>query len=104
MTIDQFRSTLADDAPPEALTPALKAMWQVAKGNWEAAHSIAQTIEDDTGSLIHAHLHREEGDLGNAGYWYRLASQPIADDSLAAEWTRIVSRILGAGPAGLDNK
>jgi hypothetical protein len=79
-------------------------MWQVAKGNWEAAHSIAQAIEDQTGSWIHAHLHRQEGDLANAGYWYRRASQPIAHDGLAAEWTRIVSRLLGAGPAGLDDE
>ena len=104
MTVDQFRATLADDSPPETLTAPLKAMWQVAKGNWEAAHSLAQAIEDETGSWIHAHLHRHEGDLGNAGYWYRRASQPIAQDSLAAEWTRIVSSLLGAGPAGLDDK
>ena|SRR5215203_3260520 len=104
MTVDELRATLADEVPPEGLTPALNAMWQAAKGNWEAAHSIAQRIEDETGSWIHAHLHRQEGNLGNAGYWYRRASQPIAHDSLAAEWTRIVSRLLGAGPAGIDHE
>jgi hypothetical protein len=79
-------------------------MWEDAKGNWSAAHSIAQEIEDETGSWIHAYLHRKEGDLGNAGYWYRRAKQPTAHDTLEEEWTRIVSRLLGAGPAALDDK
>ena len=62
-------------------------MWEDAKGNWNAAHSIAQEIEDETGSWIHAYLHRKEGDLANAGYWYRRAKQPIAHDTLDEEWT-----------------
>ena len=67
MTIEQFRSTLAQhDANPE-WPPALRAMWEDAKGNWNEAHAVAQEIEDKTGSWIHAYLHRKEGDLGNAG-------------------------------------
>jgi hypothetical protein len=45
---------------------------------------------------VHAYLHRVEGDLGNAGYWYRQAGQPVAKDSLEAEWERIVSALLGS--------
>ena len=104
MTVDQFRATLADDSPPETLTAPLKAMWQVAKGNWEAAHSLAQAIEDETGSWIHAHLHRHEGDLGNAGYWYRRAGKPPANVALDEEWRRIVSGLLGVGTPVLDDK
>ena len=89
---------------PENLSPALRALWEDAKGNWSAAHSIAQEIEDETGSWIHAYLHRKEGDLGNAGYWYRRAKQPTANDTLEEEWTRIVSRLLGAGSSSLDDK
>ena len=48
---------------------------------------------------VHAYLHRVEGDLGNAGYWYRQAGQPVAKDSLEAEWERIVSALLGSGKA-----
>ena len=104
MTLEQFRSTLTDTVPPEKLPPALRAMWEDAKGNWNAAHSIAQEIEDETGAWIHAYLHRKEGDLGNAGYWYRRAKQPTAHDTLEDEWTRIVSALLRAGTAVLHDK
>jgi hypothetical protein len=104
MTLEQFRSTLAQSAAPDALSPALRSMWEDAKGNWNAAHAIAQDIEDETGSWIHAYLHRKEGDLGNAGYWYRRAKKPTANDTLEQEWTRIVSALLGARSAILDDK
>ncbi len=104
MTLEEFRSTLAWDAAPDELGPALKAMWEDAKGNWGGAHTIAQEIGDETGSWIHAYLHRREGDLGNAGYWYRRANQPVPRDTLEEEWARIVSSLLRAGPAILDDK
>ena len=44
---------------------------------------------------VHAYLHRVEGDLGNAGYWYRQAGQPVATGSLEAEWERIAAALLG---------
>jgi hypothetical protein len=94
MTLDQFNATLAEHVAPEALSPALRALWEDAKGNWEAAHRIAQDIDDRTGAWIHAYLHRKEGDIGNAGYWYRRASRPAAEDSLEEEWARIVSALL----------
>ena len=51
-------------------------------------------IADRTGAWIHAYLHRKEGDLGNAQYWYRLAQQPTATDSLEQEWARIAATLL----------
>lgn len=94
MTLDEFRSTLSRDAAPDALSPPLKAMWEDGKGKWSTAHSIAQEIENDTGSWIHAYLHRKEGQPGNASYWYRRAKQPIAIDTLEEEWARIVTALL----------
>ena len=94
MTLEEFRTTLAQHTPPPDLSPALRAMWEDGKGNWDAAHTIAQSIEDKTGSWIHAYLHRKEGDLGNAGYWYRRAGQAVAREPLEDEWTRIVSTLL----------
>lgn len=94
MTLEQFRATLLQHAAPEEFSPALRAMWHDAKGNWAAAHAVAQEIEDRTGSWVHAYLHRKEGDLGNAGYWYRRAGQPAAHDTLEEEWTRIVATLL----------
>ena len=104
MTLDEFRSMLARAAPPNTLSPALKAMWEDAKGNWDAAHSIAQEISDETGSWIHAYLHRKEGDSSNAGYWYRRAKQPTPRDTLDEEWARIVSSLLRAGTPVLDDE
>lgn len=69
-------------------------MWEDARGNWNGAHAIAQDIDDKTGSWIHAYLHRKEGELGNAGYWYGRAGQPVAHDGLDDEWERIVSALL----------
>ena len=58
-----------------------------------------QVESDASSAWVHAYLHRVEGDLGNAGYWYRQAVQPVAKDSLEAEWERIVSALLGSGKA-----
>ncbi len=104
MTLETFRASLAQQAAPQGLSRALRAMWEDAKGHWSDAHSIAQEIEDQTGSWIHAYLHRKEGDLGNAGYWYRRAGRPVAHDTLDEEWDRIVLSLLGAGPAVFDHE
>jgi hypothetical protein len=104
MTLEEFRSTLAQPSAPETLSPPLRAMWEDAKGNWSAAHAVAQEIEDENGSWIHAYLHRKEGDLGNAGYWYRRARKPTAHDTLDEEWARIVSALLRPGTSVLDDE
>lgn len=93
MTLTEFKDTLKDAAPPP-LAPALVALWRDAKGEWEAAHAIAQDVPDPVGAWVHAYLHRKEGDQANAAYWYRRASQPVAKDSLDDEWARIVAALL----------
>ena len=57
-----------------------------AEGDWDTAHQIVQKIEDPRAYRIHAYLHRKEGDLGNAGYWYSRAGQTMPDDDLDREW------------------
>jgi hypothetical protein len=93
MTFDTFKATLADAAPP-AVSPLLLALWHDARGDWARAHALAQDADEPSGAWVHAYLHRKEGDLGNAGYWYRRAKQPIATDSLEVEWARIVTALL----------
>ena len=93
MTIDEFRATLPEPEPP-AVGPLLQAMWYAANGKWDDAHGIAQDVNDRSGAWVHAHLHRVEGDQGNARYWYRQAAQHEATDSIEAEWARIVTKLL----------
>jgi len=93
MTFEEFQAALSNAAPPDA-SPLLVALWHDARGDWDRAHSIAQDIDDADAALVHAYLHRKEGDLGNASYWYRRAHNPVATDSLKAEWTRIVTGFL----------
>jgi hypothetical protein len=94
MTLDELTRTLQDSAPPTGLSRALTALWHDGRGDWHKAHHIAQEVDDEHGAWVHAYLHRKEGDLGNAGYWYRRAGQPVADGDLESEWRRIVTALL----------
>jgi len=92
MTLDEFKATL--QSTPPKVAPLLLALWYDARGDWEKAHSLAQDVDNPSGAWVHAYLHRKEGDLGNASYWYHRANQSIATDSLDAEWTRIALALL----------
>jgi hypothetical protein len=94
VSMANFKASLSDAKPADGLTPPLAALWWAAKGDWDAAHKIVQDESDANSAWVHAYLHRVEGDLGNAGYWYRRAAKPEAKDSLEAEWERIVSALL----------
>jgi hypothetical protein len=60
-------------------------------GSWDEAHAIVQRDEaDPTAAWIHAVLHKIEGDLGNARYWYRRAGRmEHMDDAPPVELTAI---------------
>lgn len=93
---DLQHSVARDAAPPAEATPAVRALWYDARGDWEAAHTCAQDDASAAGSWVHAYLHRKEGDLGNAGYWYARAGRPRppAGTSLETEWTAIARALL----------
>jgi hypothetical protein len=94
MDVAAFKASLKSAQPPRGLSPPLEALWWAGKDDWKRAHEIAQEHDDQSSAWVHAYLHRVEGDLGNAGYWYRRASKPVATDSLDAEWERIVSALI----------
>ena len=73
MDIQQFRSSLVEDAPADGLGAPLEALWWDAKGDWERSHSLVDELETSEGMAVHAYLHRKEGQAGNADYWYRRA-------------------------------
>jgi hypothetical protein len=96
MDLEGLRASLQQAAPPADLNEALVSLWYAAKGDWNTAHTIAQEIQSRDGSWVHAYLHRQEGDLGNAAYWYRRAQRPVATGSLDDEWAAIVQALLQA--------
>jgi hypothetical protein len=99
VTPTDFTASLSGATPAPDLAAPLAGLWWAAKGNWDQAHRIVQDDASRDAAWVHAYLHRVEGDLGNAGYWYRQAGRPVAKDSLESEWQRIVAALIEGGTA-----
>ena len=67
----------------------IQALVLAAQGDWEGVHSVIQEQHNELASLIHGYLHREEGDLSNANYWYSRVGQDLPDNSLEEEFDRL---------------
>ncbi|MBY0323377.1 MAG: hypothetical protein K2X72_31960 [Reyranella sp.] len=94
-TIEAFRSSASAAAPPAGLGPALEALWWLKHGDWDRAHKCVQGHEGEADcDWVHAHLHRQEGDMSNAQYWYRRAAKPVSGVPLQDEWSEIVASML----------
>ena len=63
----------------------LRALELAAAGDWDGAHALVQDDPSAEAAWVHAYLHRVEGDLSNAGYWYRRAGKPVAAGDLDEE-------------------
>lgn len=94
MTIVSFKESLATDKPPAEASLHLKALWYDAKGEWDMAHTQIQDMEDSNAAWVHAYLHRKEGDMANAGYWYRRAGKNMPGITLEKEWENIVEDLI----------
>ncbi len=88
------QSVKTSDRPPAGLPETLQSLWWDKKGDWNRAHTIAQAIPTVQGSAVHAYLHREEGVLWNADYWYRRAGRPRPTIALEEEWQELVEEML----------
>jgi hypothetical protein len=97
MTLAEFERSLTQSKPPDGLTPVIAALWWAGKDDWKKAHDIVMDAGDKPCAWVHAYLHRLEGDLPNARYWYRHAGKPLATQSLREEWTAIVRTMLASG-------
>ncbi len=95
MGFDEFKSSIGAEQPPAGLSATLVSLWWDKKGDWDRAHAIAQEIPTVEGSAVHAYLHREEGVLWNADYWYARAGRKRPDIPLAEEWRQLVVEMLG---------
>ena len=94
MTFAELEAAVkARQSLPESAPPLLRALWCDATGDWEGAHTLAQDVKTSDGSWVHAYLHRREGDVDNAGYWYRRAGRPAARGDLDVEWREIATAL-----------
>jgi hypothetical protein len=94
MTFEEFQALREGAEPSSNLPELLQALLYDARGDWDEAHRIAQGVPSPDGSWLHAYLHRKEGDLGNAAYWYTRSGRPTAQGSLESEWERIARFLL----------
>ena len=94
MTFDEYLASIKNKKPSSELSETLRSLWWDKKGDWDRAHSIAQEIPTTQGSAVHAYLHREEGVMWNADYWYSRAGRIRPDIPLEDEWKLLVEEML----------
>lgn len=96
MNYAEFKASLSQHTPPAGLNQELLALWYEGKGDWDRSHEIAQEENTPGHCLVHAYLHRKEGDQWNANYWYQRAGRKMPKASLAQEWEDLVQEFLSA--------
>lgn len=94
MTIATFTESLSKNELPQTGSVYLDSLWYAGKGDWDKAHTLIQHLDDDKAAWIHAYLHRQEGDISNADYWYRRAGKKRPGASLEKEWEEIVAALI----------
>jgi hypothetical protein len=68
----------------------LEAVHSAEQGYRDDAHRIVQQIDDPISNWLHANLHREEGDLDNAKYWYHRAVREYSEIDIDEERKQIL--------------
>ncbi|WP_375586226.1 hypothetical protein [Cyclobacterium xiamenense] len=86
MNLSDFKESIQQGAMPKGISVFLQALWLEKSGDWDGAHGLIDSLAGQDAAYLHAFLHRREGDLSNAAYWYRRAGKPIASGSLEEEW------------------
>lgn len=94
MTPLAFKRSLSSKSPPAELSPALTALWWAAREDWGKAHEIVMSGEGADCAWVHAYLHRVDGDLDNARYWYRQARRNMAIGDFVSEREAIAEVLL----------
>ncbi len=94
MDIKEYKASLQQTEAPSNLNKPLQALWYAAKDDWNRAHELIQDESDADSAWVHAHLHRVEGDMFNAKYWYKSANRPTSDETFEREWEKIASDLI----------
>ncbi len=93
-TLTEFKESLNLEQPVSGFSVQLKSLWYDGRGNWSQAHSLIDHLSDKSSAWIHAYLHRKEGDIWNADYWYSKAQQTRPNITLEKEWEQLVLQFL----------
>lgn len=94
MDIVSFVASLKSQFPPIDISVYLLALWYDGKGEWDKSHTTIQDVDTNNAAWIHAYLHRKEGDIFNADYWYRKAGKARPAISLQDEWQTLVESMI----------
>lgn len=77
------------------ITPAhRRALAHLRRREWEKAHAIVMGMRNKLAFLMHGLVHRIEGDLDNARYWYDRAGVPFSKSKSAASEIREIAAML----------
>ncbi|HWW41292.1 hypothetical protein [Pedobacter sp.] len=94
ITLTQFNDSIITGQLPLELPLHLQALWYDGRGDWKKAHDLIDHLSDLVSAHVHAYLHRKEGDVWNADYWYRKAGRLRPDVTLEQEWGNLVGEYL----------
>ena len=97
LNIEEFKASITQEqSPPAGLSIPLAALWWDATGDWARAHSMVDELESVDGMAVHAYLHRKEGSISNADYWYARSGRGFFRPTLDAERTALIEGLLNA--------
>jgi hypothetical protein len=98
MSPQEFLESLSAETPPAGLPDPVTAVWHGLNDDWDRAHELVQAHEGQADAdWVHAWLHRDEGDQGNAAYWYRRAGRKAEGGDLKDEGRAIATALLARG-------
>lgn len=81
------------------ISPLLQAVEHLERGDWTAAHALAQEESSALGFWAHGIVHLIEGDIDNARYWYQRAQRVLPDASaVKAEIAALRAAVQSATP------
>lgn len=85
-----FHESLSNPEPPAHFSVLLKSLWHDKKEDWKKAHDLVDSLPGAEAAWVHAYLHRKEGDIWNADYWYARAKKTRPSHTLEEEWESLV--------------